>query len=137
MRHVFIGNLHPTTRSSDVKQFLKDNGHVSCHVHTVMKRKYIEEEQTDDRKKIVNDVNGWLEVYKYAFAFFKTPKKARDAVESIHESWLDGRQLRSYITYYNDKPEKATTHKVKSGRRLRKPRKVAKKILKKPAARKG
>ena len=137
MRHVFIGNLHPTTRSSDVKQFLKDNGHVAYHVHTILNRQYIEEEHTDDRKKIVNDINGWLEVHKYGFAFFKTPKKARDAVESIHRSWLDGRTLRSYITYYHDQPERTTSHKVKSGRILRKPRNVAKMIQKKPAARKG
>ena len=109
---------------------------MAYHVHTIMKREYIEEDHTDDRKKIVNAVDGWLEVHKYGFAFFKTPKKARDAVESIHQSWLDGRQLRSYMAY-NYRPEKAMTHKVKSGRRLRKPRKVAKQMLKKPAARKG
>ena len=135
MRHVFIGNIHPTTRSSEVKSFLKDNGHVAYHVHTILNRQYIEEEHTDDRKKIVNDVNGWLEVYKYAFAFFKTPKKARDAVESIHRSWLDGRTLRSCI--YDDQPGRTTSHKVTSGCQLRKPRKVAKMIQKKPAARKG
>ena len=135
MRKIFIGNLHPTTSSSDLKQFLKDNGHVAYHVHTILNRQYIEEEHTDDRKKIVNDVNSWLDVHKYGFAFFKTPQKARDAVESIHRSWLDGRTLRSCI--YDDQPERTTSHKVKSGRILRKPRNVAKMIQKKPAARKG
>ena len=137
MRKICIGNLHPTTSSSDLKQFLKDNGHLAYHVHTILNRHYKEEEHTYDRKKIVNDVSSWLDVHKYGFAFFKTPQKARDAVESIHQSWLDGRTLRSYITYYHDQPERTTSHKVKSSRILRKPRNVAKMIQKKPAARKG
>ena len=133
MRRVVFTNLRSSTRSSDLKTYLKDNGHVALQVYIITENRYTEKEITDDRKKLFNDVSGFKDVNRYAFALFQSPEQARDAVKSLDLSWWHDRPLRCYMARKAEpKKGRKTTVRQEVGKQ-----KVLKKILKKPSAGNG
>ena len=133
MRCVVFTNLRSSTRSSDLKTFLKDNGHVALQVYIITENRYTEKEITDGRKKLFNDVSGFRDVNKYAFALFQSPEQARDAVKYLDLSWWHDRPLRCYMAR---KAEPKKGRKTTAREEVWK-QKVLKKILKKPSAGNG
>ena len=133
LRCVVFTCLRSSTRSSDLKTFLKDNGHVALQVYIITENRYTEKEITDDRKKLFNDVSGYRDVNKYAFALFQSPEQARDAVKYLDLSWWHDRPLRCYMARKAEpKKGRKTTVRQEVGKQ-----KVLKKILKKPSAGSG
>ena len=132
-RRDIFRNFRHSTRSSDLKTHLKDKGHEAVQVYIITENRYTEKEITADRKKLFNNVSGFKDVNKYAFALFQSPEQARDAVKYLDLSWWHDRPLRCWMARKAEpKKGRKTTVRQEVGKQ-----KVLKKILKKPSAGNG
>ena len=116
-----------------MKTHLKDKGHEALQVYIITENRYTEKEITDDRKKLFNDVSGFKDVNKYAFALFQSPEQARDAVKYLDLSWWHDRPLRCWMARKAEpKKGRKTTVRQEVGKQF-----FWKKILKKQSVGNG